>query len=504
MQAVEEGKAETADGLQAVWLATADDDAASRTLQAAGYTAPLDALALLKGLREGSAYQALSAEGRARLDRLVPLLLKSASHCREPLTALGRVVHVLEAIGRRTTYLALMVENPPVLDQLVKLAGASPWIASWIAQHPIVLDELIDPRALVELPTRAQLADELRQRLAHIPEEDLELQMEVLREFRHGHVLRVAAADIGTALEATDIGRHLANIAEVLIEESLGLASRDLVRKHGRPAGEEPRFAVIGYGKLGSLELGYSSDLDIIFLYDAPPDSVTDGPRGLPAEQFYARLGQRLIHILTVRTPGGILYEVDMRLRPSGKSGPLVASLPAFREYQRAHAWTWEHQALVRARPIAGTPALRQAFGQVRHEILCQARDPQKLAAEVRDMRQRMLDSHGSKEAGQFDLKHDRGGIVDIEFMVQYGVLRWAHEHPVLARHTDNIHLLQQLDAEGLFRPAVVETLAGAYRRYLSIEHQLKLMERGSRVEPAELGDLPERVQRIWDEVIKN
>jgi glutamate-ammonia-ligase adenylyltransferase len=306
----------------------------------------------------------------------------------------------------------------------------------------------------------------------------------------------------------------------VLIEESLGIASRDLVRKHGRPAGVEPRFAdgnearaarqggrecsfvVIGYGKLGSLELGYSSDLDIIFIYDAPPESVTDGARPLPAEQFYARLGQRLIHILTVRTPGGILYEVDMRLRPSGKSGPLVASLPAFREYQRAHAWTWEHQALVRARAIAGSSALRQAFGQVRDEILCQARDPDKLAAEVRDMRRRMLESHGSKEAGRYDLKHDRGGIVDIEFMVQYGVLRWAHMHPVLARHTDNIHLLQMLGDAGLFTPGSVETLTGAYRRYLSIEHHLKLMERGSQVEPAELGDLPQQVRRVWREIL--
>jgi glutamate-ammonia-ligase adenylyltransferase len=196
------------------------------------------------------------------------------------------------------------------------------------------------------------------------------------------------------------------------------------------------------------------------------------------------------------------LYEVDMRLRPSGKSGPLVAALPAFREYQRTHAWTWEHQALVRARAIAGAPTLRQAFGQTRQEILCQAHNPDKLAAEVRDMRRRMLESHGSKETGVFDIKHDRGGIVDIEFMVQYGVLRWAHEHPVLTRHTDNIHLLQLLGDEGLFKPDVVETLAGAYRRYLSIEHHLKLMERGSRVEPAELGDLPAQVQRIWDEVI--
>jgi glutamate-ammonia-ligase adenylyltransferase len=531
-------KAEAPDPLATLWAGAPEGESAQQALRAAGYEDPQAALALLKGLRTGGAYVALSAEGRARMDRLVPKLLAAAARGPAPATTLARLVRLLEAIGRRTTYLALMVEAPAVLEQLVRLAGASPWIANWIAQHPILLDELIDPRSLYELPARAELADELRQRLAHIPEDDLELQMEVLREFRHGHVLRVAAADTATGLPAERVGAQLAAIAEVVIEASLALASRDLIARHGRPGGAQPRFAVVGYGKLGGLELGYSSDLDIIFIYDAPPEAAdatslsrgprldsrtesramqqgrcgygldpigeaaTDGARPLAAEQFYARLGQRLIHILTTRTPGGILYEVDMRLRPSGKSGPLVASLAAFREYQAGKAWTWEHQALVRARALCGDEALTRAFAEVRAGILGEARDPEKLRADVLEMRGKMLEAHGSGAGGEeFDLKHDPGGIVDIEFMVQYEVLRWAHAHPALTRYTDNIHLLQQLAAEGVLGAPAAGQLAEAYRRYLSIEHRLKLMERGSRMPRAELGDLPAQVQRIWGEV---
>jgi glutamate-ammonia-ligase adenylyltransferase len=366
-----------------------------------------------------------------------------------------------------------------------------------------LLDELLDP-SLYELPTPDALQDELRQRLAHIPEEDLELQMEVLREFRHGHVLRVAASDVGPGLAPEQTGAALATVAESVIVAGLELATRDLERRHGAPACPDrempPGFAVIGYGKLGSRELGYGSDLDMIFLYEGCEEGSTHGSRPLPNEAFFARLGQRLIHILTTRTPGGILYEVDMRLRPSGKSGPLVTSLAALSQYQRGHAWTWEHQALVRARPVAGSPALARDFAKVREEILCLPREPAKLRAEVREMREKMAAAQPPHEAGQTDVKHDPGGIVDIEFMVQYWVLRWAHEHPGLTRHTDNIHILEALRAEGLLEAERAERLTQAYRRYLSVEHRLKLMERGSLANPAELEDWPAQVRQIWDE----
>ncbi|MGE5242566.1 MAG: bifunctional [glutamate--ammonia ligase]-adenylyl-L-tyrosine phosphorylase/[glutamate--ammonia-ligase] adenylyltransferase [Bacteroidota bacterium] len=512
-------EAQAKDSLQAVWLQAVDNEAARVILTKSGYAAPDAVLALLDGLRSGSAYESFSAEGRARMDRLVPLLLAAAGLSFDPATTLARLVNLLEAIGRRSTYLALLIENPMALSQLVKLLSASPWIANWIAQHPIVLDELLDPRSLYEPLTRERLADELRSRLAHIPGEDVELQMEILREFRHGRVLRVAAADIARDLRAgglqtqatlsapgqapEQVGAHLAAIAEVVIGESLELAQAALLAKHGAPRcpGRDlpPGFAVIGYGKLGSLELGYGSDLDMIFLYEGCDDGATAGPRVLPNEAYFARLGQRLIHVLTTRTPGGILYEVDMRLRPSGKSGPLVTSLAAFRDYQRDHAWTWEHQALVRARWVAGSAALAQAFAEVRQEMLCRARDPARLKAEVREMRAKMAAAQAPGEPGRVNVKHDPGGIVDIEFMVQYWVLRWAHEHPGLTRHTDNIHILEALSTEGLLDSGQAQLLTEAYRRYLSVEHRLKLMERGATADPAELGDWPQKVRRVWD-----
>jgi glutamate-ammonia-ligase adenylyltransferase len=499
--------AQAKEGLQAVWLQAVDAEAARSILTRAGYAEPDAVLSLLEGLRAGSAYESFSAEGRARMDRLVPLLLAAAGLSPDPATTLPRLVNLLEAIGRRSTYLALLIENPMALSQLVKLASASPWVANWIAQHPILLDELLDPRSLYEPLTRSRLAEELRQRLAHIPAEDAELQLDILREFRHGHVLRVAAADLAAGLAPEQVGAHLAAIAEVVIGESLELAQRALVAKHGAPRCPEqeapPGFAVIGYGKLGSLELGYGSDLDMIFLYEGCEDGMTQGARALPNEAFFARLGQRLIHILTARTPGGILYEVDMRLRPSGQSGPLVTSLAAFRDYQQNHAWTWEHQALVRARPVAGSSQLARHFTGVREEILCRPRDPAKLKAEVREMREKMAAEKIRHDATQADVKHDPGGIVDIEFMVQYWVLRWAHDHPALTRHTENIQLLEALKAEGLLEPARAELLTQAYRRYLSVEYRLKLMERGSLANPAELGDWPEKVRRIWDETFE-
>ena len=518
----------TKDGLHAVWLNAVEPATAQKILGEAGYHEPAEVLTLLEGLRNGGAYQSFSAEGRARMDRLVPLLIAAAGLSADPHTTLARLVNLLEAIGRRSTYLALLIENPMALSQLVKLLSASPWIATWLGQHPILVDELLDPRSLYEPLTRARLADELRQRLAHIPAEDFELQMEILREFRHGHVLRVAAAaiasgastfadggpapraggatDIGPGFVPEKVGAHLAAIAEVVIDESLELARQTLIEKHGEPrcpgAETPPGFAVIGYGKLGSRELGYGSDLDMIFLYEGCEEGSTHGLRPLPNEAFFARLGQRLIQILTTRTPGGILYEVDMRLRPSGKSGPLVTSLAAFRDYQRSHAWTWEHQALVRARPVAGSPGLAREFAQVREEILCRPRDPAKLKADVREMRHKMAAEKLRHDADQADVKHDPGGIVDIEFMVQYWVLQWAHEHPGLTRHTENIHILEALKAEGLLDPERTRLLTEAYRRYLSVEHRLKLMERGSLADAADLGDWPARVRQIWDEVM--
>jgi len=488
-----------------VW-SMADRDAALAALRQAGYAAPEEAWTVLRGLRDSPARRALTNEGHARLDRLMPLVIAECARAHEPATTLARVVRLLEAIGRRTAYFALLAENPAALGQLVTLASASGFIATWIGQHPVLLDELLDPRALYALPARDALEVELRARLEPVAPDDLEAQLNLLREFRNSHMLRVAATDLGPGLPSDEVGRQLSQLAEVLVTVALDLAHAELVRRHGRPRnpqGEVPGFAVIAYGKLGGLELGYGSDLDMVFLYDDGAGQ-TDGARPIANEVFFARLGQRLIHFLTARTAAGILYEVDMRLRPSGRSGLLVTSVDAYRAYQATKAWTWEHQALVRARAIAGAAGPRGEFDAIRWAVLCQARDPDALRAEVRAMRERMMQAHGgSGETGRFDVKHSRGGIVDIEFMVQYWALRWAHDHPAVIHHTDNIHILQSLAAAGAIDASEAEALIDAYRRCLAIEHRLKLMETGTRIARAEIGDVADTVTQSWNRVFE-
>jgi glutamate-ammonia-ligase adenylyltransferase len=502
-----EAPAEDEQGLHAVWSGALEETTAREVLQAAGYPDAGTTLNLLNGLRAGGAYSALSANGRERLDKLMPLLLGAAGLTPEPQTTLARLVAFVEAVGRRSVYLALLVENPLALSQLVKLCSASEWIAQYLNQHPILLDELMDAASLYAPLTREALAAELQSRLARLPVDDLEAQMEALREFRNGHVLRVAAADIGPGLTPDEVGRHLGYIAEVIVVQALTLAHDDLVLKHGRPAllldGQtlRPGFAVIAYGKLGSLELGYTSDLDMIFLHGAEQEGgVTDGARPIANEVFFARLGQRLIHILTARTGGGILYEVDTRLRPSGRSGMLVTNPAAFREYQDSHAWAWEHQALIRARPIAGDAALARVFEEIRATTLCRARDPETLRTEVAAMRARMHAAQAPHDPSEINLKHDPGGMIDVEFMVQYAVLRWAHDHPELIQHRGNIPLLNALEARGLLAPAPAGLLRDAYHRYLGVEQRLKLMERQPLVAPQELGDFPQRIRALWRE----
>jgi [glutamine synthetase] adenylyltransferase / [glutamine synthetase]-adenylyl-L-tyrosine phosphorylase len=495
-----------ADAFTALWAGALDADRAIKTLHDAGYTEAERVYGLLNEMRESSSYQALSTEGRARLDRLMPLLLRETARAAEPSVTITRLINLAEAIGRRTAYFSLLIENPMALTQLVSLAAASPWIATWISQHPVLLDELLDPRGLYELPDRAQLEAELKNRLESLEADNLEAQMEALREFRHAHLLRIAAADIGPGLSVDAVGTHLSQLADVLLSASLDLSYRLLTARHGRPGGNaqhpEPGFIVVGYGKLGSQELGYASDLDMIFLYDEVEGGVTSGPRPLPNELFFARLGQRLINLLNTRTPAGILYQVDMRLRPSGNAGTLVTSLNAFTRYQQNQAWTWEHQALVRARPVAGSPALRQAFEQARRAVLCRPRDAAVLRKEVREMREKMAAVHPASEE-VFDVKHDRGGIVDIEFMVQYWVLAQAHAHPEVTEPRDNIHIMEALAQRGLIPSEWAEALTDAYRRCLSTEQRLKLMERGARIPRAELGPAPDAVLKIWNQVFE-
>lgn len=495
-------------GLMTVWSGDLEKEEAITILESHGYGTDAKQVAgLLAAVHSGSAYSAYTSTGKQRFDRLIPLLIAAAGLGKHPGKTLARLLNVLEAIGRRSAYLALLVENPLALSQLVKLCSASPWIAEWIAQHPLLLDELLNPVSTFALPEKEQLAEELLKIISQHDSEDLETLMELLREFCNRYVLFLAATEVGPGIESSSLGGYLSNIADVAIEASLNIALAAMTAKHGTPqyVTGSPGFVVIGYGKLGGHELGFGSDVDIIFLHNNCNEGETNGERPLANATFFARVSKRLIHILSTRTHGGILYEVDARLRPSGKSGPIVTSLDAFVKYQHERAWTWEFQALVRARPVAGDPELAGLFIAARKQILCQKRDATSLRTDVCEMREKMLATQKPHQSEEFDVKHDRGGIVDVEFMVQYWVLVWAHDYPVLTQHTENCAILRELAKADLITTELAELLIAAYQRYLSTAYHLKLMQAGSQVDRAgrkALGDYPEQVATIWNQVM--
>jgi glutamate-ammonia-ligase adenylyltransferase len=385
--------------------------------------------------------------------------------------------------------------------------------------HPFLLDGLLNAAILFAPPKVDQLKDELRQQMLRIPEDDLERQMETLRQFKLAHVLRVAASDIAGTLPIMKVSDYLTWLAETLLQTVLDVAWKQLVEKHGVPEKSpgvpcNPDFIVVGYGKVGGIELSYSSDLDLVFVHDADSNLYTDGERSIDNSTFFARLGQRIIHLLTTRTPTGQLYETDMRLRPSGNSGLLVTSLKALDKYQRESAWTWEHQALVRARVVAGCPHLRQKFEALRHDILATHREPQKLAQEVNDMRKKMAE-HLSKTHNteldealltpeySFELKQDPGGIVDIEFLAQFLVLRHAEYHPEMTKWTDNVRIFETAEKLALMTPEDAKVLHDAYLVYREHTHRAGLQNEKATVSADQLVNYRKAIRRLWHEQVK-
>lgn len=490
---------------QQIWYDELEQEVAFDLLAQHKHEAPNTTLQLLEELRDSSTVQSLQAAGKERLDEFIPRLLQQISHTETPTQTLQRILKLVKSVIRRSAYLLLLIENPNALTQLVTLSEASPWIADQLAEHPALLDELLDSRTLYHPPERAELETDLRTTMLRIPEDDLETQMETLRHFRASHMLRVAACELTGALPLMKVSDYLTYMAEVIVEHVMHLAWKQMVAKHGYPDGDRrttPNFAVIGYGKTGGIELSHGSDLDLVFLHNANPNGQTDGERAIDSQTFYTRMGQKIIHIMNTHTVNGQLYEVDMRLRPSGNSGMLVTTLSAFEKYQRDSAWTWEHQALVRARAIAGDSDLIEQFNDVRRSILGQKRDLTTLRKDVVQMREKMrkhlgsdTDSDGSKA---FNIKQDAGGIVDIEFMVQYAVLAWAHSQPALLRYTDNIRILECLAASNLLSTQEVEQLTEAYKALRSLGHRLALQQKANLVEGASLDSERETVTRIW------
>ena len=458
------------------------DSLTEEVLSELGYARPQDSFAALQELRNNGRVMTLQVEGRERLEQFMPLLLRACTEAPDPDLSLARVLPLVAAVVRRSAYLVLLVENPPALADLVRLCGASPWIAQQMAATPALLDEFLDRASLYSAPDKALLREELQQQVGRLDPLDLEAQMDTLRYYKAAHVLRVAASEVAGRLPLMQVSDKLTWIAEAILEHVLTVAWADLTRKYGEPQRDShgTGFAVFAYGKMGGIELGYGSDLDLVFIHDGAKSGATDGERSIDNAVFYTRLGQRIIHILETRMTMGQLYEVDMRLRPSGESGMLVNTLDGFRSYQQDSAWTWEHQALVRARFVAGDDAVAQKFDTVRRDILCQARDEAALARDVvamRDkMRKHLLPQEKAAE-GEFPLKQGYGGIVDIEFMVQYAVLAWSHREPELARWSDNVRILETLGREGFFEQHECEALTQAYIAYRSAAHQLSLQQ---------------------------
>lgn len=450
------------------------------------------------------AKKTLGPRGREVLNRLMPKIFAAIYSHQDAKFGLPRVLHLLHKIVTRTTYLELLDEHPAALTQLVRLCTASPMISEQLGRYPILLDELIDPQQLYNPVPLESYRTELRDFLARIPEDDMEQQMEALRQFKQICILRIAAADIAGVLPVMKVSDHLTYLAEAIVESVVNQAWLQMAEKYGEPTHLKDRegrgFAVIGYGKVGGWELGYNSDLDIVFMHDCPVHAYTDGKKEIDGRQFYLRLAQRIIHIFSTRTASGILYEADTRLRPSGASGLLVSPADAFDEYQHNEAWTWEHQALVRARMIYGDQPLQQAFSQTRHDILSLAREESKLKTDVAEMRVKMREHLGGKKSGRFMLKQDPGGITDVEFLAQYLVLRFSHEKPKLTRWSDNVRIFESMMAQGILDEAPAMALTQAYTTMRDQIHHRNLLNLDADVAEEKLTKERELVKALWHE----
>jgi len=478
-------EAQAAQGLD-VWQE--DRDAVARALAAGGFHDAEASADRLAAVRRSQRYVLLPADSRRRVDALVPALAAAAAKCADPDATLARGLDLIEAIARRAAYLALLAEHPEALERVTKIVAVSSWAAQFVTRHPLLLDELLDDRMLYAAPDWAEFERALRPALA-AAQGDPERQMDVLREQHQAQVFRLLTQDLAGLLTVEKLADHLSELADRVLGTTLELCWEQLRTRHR----EAPRFAVVAYGKLGGKELGYASDLDLIFLYDDADERAAEN---------YARLAQRLNHWLTTRTSSGALFETDLRLRPSGEAGLLVSSIEAFAQYQESSAWVWEHQALTRARACAGDSSVGASFEEIRRRILVRPRDAATLAKEVLAMRERMHASHPNT-SGLFDVKHDRGGMIDLEFIVQYLVLAHAARHAELTGNLGNIALLGIAARLGLIAQDLAEQCREAYREFRRIQHALRLGgAQYARVPPEVVEPRAAAVRALWAAVL--
>lgn len=462
---------------------------------------------LLAGLRDGPLYRRMDEPSRQRLAGLVARLLPMVAPRSSADRLISRLIPLLQAVARRSAYLALLTENPTALERLLQIADESEFLVRRIVEHPLLLDELLDARVFELPPTREELERGLQQDLAGADLDDVESLLEAMRQFQRAAVFRVAVADRLGHLPLMKVSDRLTDIAELILALALETAWNELTAKYGKPTclvGNEAReagFGIIGYGKLGGLELGYGSDLDLVFLHDSEGErQQTSGTQALDNGRFFARLAQRLIHFLGIQTSSGRLYEVDMRLRPGGNSGLMVPSLSVFRRYQRSEAWVWEHQALLRSRSVAGDARVLERFERERREVLIGFVNREQLKEEVRSMRERMRAELSLSKSGQFDIKQDPGGLADIEFLVDYWVLAHARELPELVEFPDNVRQLEALERTGVVPAERCRGLKALYLRYRERSHELALDEGGRVVDAGDFAEPRAWIEDLWKE----
>jgi len=496
-------------GLSLIWDDTADVAALIEMFASREMTNPAELAQLLIDFRGSSQVRRLDATGLRRLELLVPQLLGSLEPDDDHLVMARRLLRVLEAIGGRSAYFALLNENPAARQRFVRVCRGGDFLVQQLAAHPLLLDELLDERALTVPPARSELLADLDDRLARVDADDPERLVEALAQFKRAAVFRVAIADLSGSLPLMQVSDRLTDIAELVLEKALHQAWAQMTSQYGVPTcratdDAEPReveVCAVGYGKLGGIELGYGSDLDLVFLHDSiGAVQETSGERPIENQLFFVRLAQRIVHILTVHSAAGRLYDVDVRLRPGGKGGMLITQLEAFVDYQHSSAWTWEHQALLHARAVAGSSALRERFERERVRILGEFVRRDSLREEVASMRERMRRELAKSKSGEFDLKQDRGGIADIEFLAQYWALREGARHPAVLMFSDTIRQLETLASGDLVPQATVDVLTAAYRAYRMRNHHRSLREERGVIDASEFVAERAAVTRIWED----
>ncbi|MDH5257275.1 MAG: bifunctional [glutamate--ammonia ligase]-adenylyl-L-tyrosine phosphorylase/[glutamate--ammonia-ligase] adenylyltransferase [Gammaproteobacteria bacterium] len=512
--------------IERIWTGSADEDESLKALTNLGYKSPEDALRILKSFHEGGIYKSTSPQGRQRIDKLMPLIITSVAQSSSADVCLLRLIALMEAIARRSAYIALLSEHPMGLSQLVKLVGKSEWISNILIRSPILLDELLDPRRLYETIKKEELEQELNTQL-RFDDDDVEQQMRSLSEFKQSNMFRVAASELNGALPVNKISDHLTYIAEVVVAAVEKIALKHMQERFGDPQYiaesdvKEPNlnsvekekklanFCVIAYGKLGGIELGFSSDLDLVFLHDSQGEmQMTSGEeigkKSVDNGLFFARVAQRIMHFLNTRTQNGVLYEVDTRLRPSGGAGILVSNLQSFSSYQHKKAWTWEHQALIRARAVTGSDEIVNAFNQIRYDVLTLPRDIDALRSDVREMRLKMRKELYKTKPGLFNIKQSVGGITDIEFIIQFLALAWANKYPQIIEYSDNLRIIESLVKNAILSDEDAKILTTAYLAYRETVHINTLRGRSLDVELSDDFKAHQQgVEKIWDELME-